>query len=79
MQLKLISNNISDVGGGARSGTTRIKIYQCPCGRGTISEEYDDIPGFKNRFVYVNCDSCKLLYGLDSDKGSKNWDIISKL
>lgn len=79
MQLKEIRSEIQEVGGGARSGTTKTKVFECPCGRGTIIEEHDDIPGFKNRFVYINCDCCKLLYGLDSDLGAKNWDIISKL
>jgi hypothetical protein len=79
MQLKEISNEIQEVGGGVRSGTTRTKVFECPCGRGTITEEQDDIPGFKNRCVYIDCDACKLLYGLDSDLGTKNWDIIAKL
>lgn len=53
-------HHASDHGGwGAGSGTTARTEYACPCGQGRIVEERDDIPGFRDHSVYLDCDECR--------------------
>ncbi|MDN3311775.1 hypothetical protein QWJ90_12630 [Microbacterium oryzae] len=46
-------------GWGAGSGTTSRTEYACPCGQGRIVEEHDDIPGFRDHSVFLDCDECR--------------------
>lgn len=46
-------------GWGAGSGTTSRTEYDCPCGQGRIVEERDDIPGFRDHSVFLDCDECR--------------------
>ena len=36
---------------GAGVGDTEYYEYECPCGKGAIIEEHDNIPGFRNHSV----------------------------
>ena len=38
-------------GYGAGAGDTEYYEYECPCGKGTIIEEHDNIPGFREHSV----------------------------
>ncbi len=77
MRTKLIySSQESHPGYGAGSGDYELYEYECPCGKGIIREEHDNIPGFRDHDVYICCDICKKIYKLDISKGVRNWDLI---
>lgn len=56
-------------GFGAGSGDTERYEYECPCGNGSVVEEYDNVPGFREHDVRLLCESCK-------DDG---WDFVPGL
>jgi len=77
MRTNLISSDQSDhIGYGAGSGDTELYVYECPCGKGTIREEHDNIPGFREHDVYICCDECSKKYELDTSKGVRNWELV---
>lgn len=78
MRTREISYKTDGIGGGARTGTTTLKTFECPCGKGTIEEEHDDIPGFKNHTVDIHCVFCKERYLLDTSKGVSSWELIPR-
>lgn len=59
-------------------GDTEYYEYECPCGKGTIIEEHDNIPGFRNHSVYLHCDLCSGKYFIDTSAGIRNWRIVQK-
>ena len=63
---------------GAGAGDTEYYEYECPCGKGTIIEEHDNIPGFRNHSVYLHCDLCSRKYFIDTSAGIRNWRIVQK-
>lgn len=76
MRTKLISSYAEDVPGyGAGSGDTERYEYECPCGNGKIVEEHDNIPGFREHDVYINCPQCIKKYRLNTVNGIRNWDL----
>lgn len=42
--------------------------FDCPCGKGTVIEEHDNIPGFREHDVRLICDSCR-----------NDWDFVPGL
>ena len=58
---------------GAGVGDTEYYEYECPCGKGAIIEEHDNIPGFRNHSVYLHCDICSRKYFIDTSAGIRNW------
>ncbi|MCL1632801.1 hypothetical protein M3N64_12805 [Sporolactobacillus sp. CPB3-1] len=68
MQLKVINEESHVVGaaGGNWGDTTNI-VYECPCGKGKVYYEHDDIPGYRNRNISCDCDDCNQKY--DFGKG----------
>ena len=76
---KLISSYKSDSPGfGAGSGDTERYEYECPCSKGHIVEEHDNIPGFREHDVYLRCDICQESYSIDTSQGVRNWTIAKK-
>lgn len=65
-------------GYGAGSGDTEHYEYECPCGKGTIVEEHDNIPGFREHDVYIACKECDAKYKLDTSKGVRGWELVEK-
>lgn len=63
---------------GAGVGDTEYYEYECPCGKGAIIEEHDNIPGFRNHSVYLHCDICSRKYFIDTSAGIRNWRIVQK-
>lgn len=63
---------------GAGAGDTEYYEYECPCGKGTIIEEHDNIPGFRNHSVCLHCDICSRKYFIDTSAGIRNWRIVQK-
>lgn len=79
MRTKLIYSNKEDhIGYGAGSGDTERYEYECPCGTGKIIEEHDNIPGFRDHDVYIDCDTCNQKYRLDTSKGVRAWELIPR-
>lgn len=79
MRTKLITKNVSEhVGYGSGSGDTEHIEYECPCGKGKIIEEHDNIPGFRDHDVWIDCDICSTNYILDTSKGIRNWELVEK-
>lgn len=79
MRTKLIDSSIMDSPGyGAGSGNTERYEYECPCGKGKIIEEHDNIPGFRDHDVYISCEECRKKYTLDTSKGIRHWELIKK-
>lgn len=63
MQLKIKEQkSIPHVGYGAGSGSIINEEYECPCGKGTVFYEKDDIPGFRDKSIYCNCEECNEKY-----------------
>ena len=76
MRTQLLSRSIYDSDGyGAGPGYTITKKYACPCGKGVIWEEHDEIPGFREHSVELLCDECGEKYVLDVSRGTYNWDL----
>ena len=79
MRTKLICSSQKDhIGYGAGSGDTERYEYECPCGKGKIIEEHDNIPGFRDHDVYIDCDTCSKKYRLDTSKGVRGWELIPR-
>lgn len=77
MRTKLISSTQSSHPGyGAGSGDVELYVYECPCGKGTIQEEHDNIPGFRDHDVYICCDECNKKYKLNTHHGVRCWTLV---
>lgn len=64
MGLKMISHNSEEHPGyGAGSGTIDTSIYECPCGKRRIVRTKDNIPGFRDSDIVIECDECREKYG----------------
>ena len=61
---------------GTGNGDTELYKYECPCGKGIIREEHDNIPGFREHDVFICCDECKKKYRIDTSKGIRGWELI---
>lgn len=75
---QIYSSKEGHIGYGAGSGDTERYEYECPCGKGQIVEEHDNIPGFRDHDVYLSCDDCKQKYELDTSNGVRSWKLIEK-
>ena len=79
MRTELIYSSTEDHPGyGAGSGDTERIKYKCPCGKGKVVEEHDNIPGFREHDVWIQCEECSKKYRLDTSKGVRGWEIVEK-
>lgn len=79
MRTELIDSLIEEHSGyGAGAGDTERLEYKCPCGKGKIIEEHDNIPGFREHDVWLQCEECRKKYDLDTSKGVRTWELIQK-
>lgn len=62
-------------GWGAGSGTTERYEYLCPCGDGTIIEEHDNIPGFREHDVWIACDKCHAEWHFVEGRSVRDWAL----
>lgn len=62
-------------GWGAGAGTTERYEYLCPCGAGTIIEEHDNIPGFREHDVRIFCDKCREEWRFVEGRGVRDWAL----
>lgn len=56
-------------------GNTERYEYECPCGKGRVIEEHDNIVGFRDHNVWIACEDCSKKYYIDLSKGYRNWSI----
>lgn len=54
------------------------RVYACPCGKGTISEEQDYTPGFRDGFAALHCEECETKYYIDFDSSQTKWSLKEK-
>lgn len=69
------STRIYHEGFGAGEGDVETIVFKCPCGRGEIIEQHDNIPGFRENDVYIDCDICKHLFDINIFKGIRGWKL----
>lgn len=62
-------------GWGAGAGTTEHYEYLCPCGDGTIIEEHDNIPGFREHDVWIACDKCVAEWRFVKARSVRDWSL----
>ena len=79
MRTKLIySSEENHLGYGAGEGDMERYEYECPCGKGKIIEEHDNIPGFRDHDIWISCDECSIKYTLDTSRGVRGWELVEK-
>lgn len=65
MALKLLEHNSEPHAGyGAGWGTIDKYVYECPCGKGKVVKTKDNIPGFRDSDIMIECDECSVKYGV---------------
>lgn len=81
MKLELLETNYIPKNGvwngSYYNGGTKQKIYSCPCGMGTVVDEYDDIPGSRDQYTMIKCKECTKKYEIKNHLSS-NWEIVEK-
>lgn len=45
--------------------------YKCPCGKGTVVYEDDDLIGYKSKYIYCNCSECNEKYNFGRGTATK--------
>ena len=64
------------VGGfGAGSGDFERYEYRCPCGGGEIIEEHDNVPGFREHDVRIDCDQCRSVWRFVDGRPTRDWAL----
>ena len=59
ISLKPIStSSMEHAGWGAGPGTTIENEFECPCGKGRVSYEKEDTPGFRESYISCSCPDC---------------------
>ena len=65
MALKFLKHSsIPHAGYGAGWGTIDTDEYECPCGKGKVIRTKDNIPGFRDSDITIECDECSAKYGV---------------
>lgn len=65
MALKFLKHSsVPHSGYGAGYGSIDTYEYQCPCGKGKVIKTKDNIPGFRDSDIMIECDECRLKYGI---------------
>ena len=49
-------------------GEIIITEYECPCGNGKIVTTFEDLPGYRESYVSIECEECYKIY-----KATYNW------
>jgi hypothetical protein len=73
---RVYSNQEYHPGYGAGDGDTERYEYLCPCGKGRIIEEHDNIPGFREHDAWLRCSECSKKYRLDTFGGVRGWQLV---
>jgi ribosomal protein S27AE len=75
---QVTSNEEDAPGWGAGAGTIERHEYLCPCGRGFIVEEHDNIPGFREHDVRIACGKCSQTWRIVPGTSVRNWRVEPK-
>jgi hypothetical protein len=71
-----VGGDAHDHGGwGAGGGTVERYEYLCPCGDGTIIEEHDNIPGFREHDRWIACERCREEWRFVEGRGVRDWAL----
>jgi hypothetical protein len=62
-------------GWGAGVGTVERYEFQCPCGAGIIIEEHDNIPGFREHDVWIDCNKCRTEWRFVTGRSTRSWGL----
>ena len=63
--LKLLNQKSEPHSGyGAGPGTIDTYEYECHCGKGRVIKTKDNIPGFRETDIIIECDECSKKYGI---------------
>jgi len=74
-----VSRSTEDTSGfGAGAGTVEHHEFLCPCGRGLIIEEHDNIPGFSEHDVLIDCDKCRGTWRIAPGRSVRDWRVEPK-
>lgn len=76
MRTKLLDRNSTPLT--YYEGSVERKVFACPCGKGQILEEHDDVPGFRDHTVEILCPECKEKYEFDLTSGIRCWELRKK-
>ena len=69
MVLKEISSETQKINMFGCWGRTITRTFECACGKGTVVDEYDDIPGHRDHTTMLLCDDCGDKYTLAKIQG----------
>lgn len=72
---RITSSTDDSAGWGAGSGTIERHEFLCPCRRGLIVEEHDNIPGFREHNVRIDCDTCRAAWRFASGLSVRGWRV----
>ncbi|MFG1740263.1 hypothetical protein ACGFLT_19770 [Micromonospora chalcea] len=77
VRTELIGGGAHDHGGwGAGAGTVERYEYRCPCGGGEIVEEHDNVPGFREHDVRIDCVKCRAEWRFASGRPVRDWRLM---
>ena len=66
-----------DVAGwGAGEGTVERVTFRCPCGDGEIVEEHENVPGFREHDVRIDCDKCHADWRFADGRPTRQWGLV---
>lgn len=49
--------------------------YRCPCGDGNIIEEHDNVPGFREHDVWIDCGKCREEWRFVGGRSVRGWGL----
>lgn len=75
---RLTSSEEDSDGWGAGAGTIERHEFLCPCGRGLIVEEHDNIPGFREHDVQIACGKCSETWRIVPGLPVRGWRVEPK-
>lgn len=61
---------------GAGNGTVIKDTYECPCGKGKVYYEKNNILGIRDREAYTDCKECQGKYEFSRGYAKKVWFVI---
>ena len=76
IRTELISSSSADHDGwGAGAGDTERYAFRCPCGQGSIAEEHENTPGFREHDRWFDCDTCRKEWQFVDGLPTREWRL----
>lgn len=75
---KISSESVVHQGYGAGQGTIDTTTYKCPCGKSTVIRSKDNIPGFRDTMIRIECDECRSIYSISGNANGLEAILIKK-